>query len=70
MNPARSFGPDLVRLDFSHYWPYLVGPLLGALIAVSIAQMLRGPGGGSSGSTAAQGTLDPVITTHKPPEAQ
>ena len=70
MNPARSFGPDLVRLDFSRYWPYLVGPLLGALIAVGIAQVLRGPGGGSSGSTAAQGTLDQVITTHKPPEAQ
>ena len=67
MNPARSFGPDLVRLDFTNYWPYLVGPLLGALIAVGIARVLRGAGGGASGSAAAQGTLDPVITTEKPP---
>ena len=29
MNPARSFGPDLVGADFSHYWIYLAGPLLG-----------------------------------------
>ena len=25
MNPARSFGPDLVGADFSHYWIYLAG---------------------------------------------
>ncbi|HXB48080.1 MAG TPA: hypothetical protein VNW50_09990, partial [Streptosporangiaceae bacterium] len=30
---------------------------IGALIAVGIAQILRGPGGGLSGSRAAQGTL-------------
>src|SRR5215472_3271526 len=45
MNPARSFGPDLVLLDFSHFWIYLVGPILGGLVAVGIAQILRGRGG-------------------------
>ncbi len=30
MNPARTFGPDLVARDFGGYWVYVVGPLLGA----------------------------------------
>jgi len=57
MNPARTFGPDLVGADFSHYWLYIAGPLLGAVIAVGCAFVLRGPGGGRAGSGAAQGAL-------------
>src|SRR3954451_14810932 len=61
MNPARSFGPDLARWDFSHYWVYIVGPLAGAAVAVGIAWVLRGPGGDAGGAAAAQGTLGPVV---------
>ena len=58
MNPARSFGPDLVLNRYGHLWLYLAGPLAGALIAVVCAQILRGRGGDSGGVTAARGTLD------------
>ena len=44
MNPARSFGPDLVNCDFSNYWVYIVGPLAGAALAVGFAWILRGNG--------------------------
>jgi aquaporin Z len=57
MNPARTFGPDLVAGDFTHYWVYVAGPLLGAAIAVGAAFVLRGKGGGWAGSSAAQGAL-------------
>ena len=57
MNPARTFGPNLVSADFTDYWVYIAGPLLGAAIAVGFAFILRGRGGGRAGSAAAQGAL-------------
>ncbi len=57
MNPARTFGPDLVGGDFTSYWVYVIGPLIGAGLAVVAAYVLRGPGGGKAGSGAAQGAL-------------
>jgi aquaporin Z len=64
MNPVRSFAPDLVRGDFSHLWVYLVGPLAGAVAAVAIAHVLRGPGGEDPlASRAAQGELSPAPET-------
>jgi aquaporin Z len=57
MNPGRSLGPALVLGDRTSWWAYLAGPLAGAVIAVGIAYVLRGPGGGTHGTQAAQGTL-------------
>ncbi|MGT2425043.1 MIP/aquaporin family protein [Amnibacterium kyonggiense] len=36
LNPARSLGPALVAPLFAHYWVYVVGPCLGAAIAVGV----------------------------------
>ena len=63
MNPARSFGPDLVGASFSDYWVYVAGPLFGALLAVGAAYVLRGAGGGRAGSGAAQGALRTEVET-------
>jgi aquaporin Z len=57
MNPARTFGPDLVSGNFSHYLVYVAGPLAGAAIAVGAAFVLRGTGGGRTSSGSAQGSL-------------
>jgi aquaporin Z len=57
MNPARTFGPDLVGADFTAYWVYVGGPFAGAVLAVAVAFVLRGRGGGRAGSGAAQGDL-------------
>ena len=57
MNPARSFAPMLVGGDLSHYWVYLVGPIVGAMIAVGFERILRGRPT-KAGAEAAQGILD------------
>jgi aquaporin Z len=57
MNPARTFGPNLVGGHMGPYWVYVLGPLIGAALAVGFAFVLRGRGGGRSGSMAAQGAI-------------
>jgi MIP family channel proteins len=35
-NPARWFGPALVGNEFGDVWPYLLGPIVGALLAAAV----------------------------------
>jgi glycerol uptake facilitator-like aquaporin len=55
MNPARSFGPDVAIGDLSTWWVYLIGPVVGATVAVGVAYVLRGPAG-TQEAVAAEGT--------------
>jgi aquaporin Z len=65
MNPARTFGPDLVGTTFTDYWVYVAGPLAGAVLAVGIAFVLRGRSDGS-GAGAAQGDLFTEVESSHP----
>jgi MIP family channel proteins len=42
MNPARSFGPALAAGQWSHFWIYLAGPLIGATAGALAYQLVRG----------------------------
>lgn len=41
MNPARSFGPALVGLDFSNHWLYWAAPLLGAAAGARLYRLIQ-----------------------------
>jgi aquaporin Z len=42
MNPARTLGPDIIGANYTGWWVYIAGPVIGAAIAVMIIQAVRG----------------------------
>lgn len=44
-NPARWFGPALVANEWGSVWPYLLGPIVGSLLAAGVFRFVLEPGG-------------------------
>jgi aquaporin Z len=42
MNPARTLGPDIIGSNYTGWWVYIAGPVIGAAIAVMIIGLVRG----------------------------
>ncbi len=42
MNPARSFGPALASAEWSDFWLYIIGPIMGAALGALAYQLVRG----------------------------
>lgn len=42
MNPARTLGPMIVTLDFTHAYIYLIAPVIGAAIAALVCRLIYG----------------------------
>ena len=42
MNPARSFGPALAAGEWTDFWIYVLGPVLGATLGAFAYQLVRG----------------------------
>ena len=58
MNPARAFGPALVSADWTDFWVYVAGPMIGAILAAGLYYlMLLRP---SEASTIASGEVEDV----------
>ena len=48
VNPARWFGPALVSGEWGGVWPYLVGQIVGAVLAFVVYKFIIAPGAGGS----------------------
>jgi aquaporin Z len=60
MNPVRTLGPDIVAWDFTGWWIYIVGPIVGAAIAVMMIGLVRGQPGKDDERASAEGAELPL----------
>lgn len=51
MNPARSIGPAVAGSDLSFLWIYIVGPVAGMLLALTVGRVALGLNAGSKRSS-------------------
>jgi len=63
-NPARWFGPALVGNEWGGVWPYVVGPLVGAAVAVVVFKFVIEAAGGAPGGS--KGAASPRPAASKP----
>jgi len=55
MNPARSLGPAIVEGRLDGTWPYLLGPVCGAILALGSTRLVHGVHDSPASSEAARG---------------
>jgi aquaporin Z len=65
MNPARTLGPDIVGTDYTGWWVYIAGPVIGAVIAVVVITAVRGVPDEDE-REAAQGGALPITDSQTP----
>jgi aquaporin Z len=70
MNPARTLGPDIVSINFTGWWVYVIGDLTGAAIAVVIITLVRGMPNKAEREAAEGGALPIVGADGQQPSAQ
>ncbi len=73
VNPARWFGPALIGNHFGGTWPYIVGPIVGALAAAALykfviagGQYALGPEPPTSGAEVVENVTADVSTAARP----
>jgi MIP family channel proteins len=62
-NPVRWFGPALVANEWGGVWPYLLGPIVGSLLAAAVFKFVLEAGGPAPTEPA-----EPVKASAKKPE--
>ena len=67
VNPARWFGPALVGNQFDDAWAYIVGPVVGAILAAGFYRFVIAPGAPVGEPAGPASPASSVTTTTPPP---
>jgi MIP family channel proteins len=71
MNPARAFGPEVVQQDFTNFWIYWIGPIIGALVAAFLYTFLfLQPAAPAAPAARPAATVPPQPQPVPPPQPQ